>query len=185
MLASLEDVSLTDPNLVYEPKYDGIRAIVEVGALGNPVRLWSRLGNDKTNQFPEIADTLARWGHSRRDPVVLDGEIVALDQRGEPAGFQNLQGRIHLKDIVGGRRRVSTRKLSNAGPSSPPGLSSPSGPSGPSVALMVFDVLRQGQTDLRDRPLAERRQILERLFAKTGSPILRISEQVAGDGRAL
>jgi bifunctional non-homologous end joining protein LigD len=51
--------------------------------------------------------------------------------------------------------------------------------------LIAFDVLRDGQTDLRDRPLTERRAVLERLLRKTGSPILRISEQVAGDARAL
>ncbi|HEX7793237.1 MAG TPA: DNA ligase D [Vicinamibacterales bacterium] len=171
MLASLEDVSLTDPNLVYEPKYDGIRAIVEIGAGGHPVRLWSRLGNDKTNQFPEIAEALARWGRSRGEPVVLDGEIVALDEHGEPAGFQNLQGRIHLKE--------------RSGATSPKRQSREGGPSRPSVALMAFDVLREGQEDLRDRALTERRKILQRLFRKTGSPILRISDQVTGDGRAL
>jgi bifunctional non-homologous end joining protein LigD len=171
MLASLEDVSLTDPNLVYEPKYDGIRAIVEIGAGGSPVRLWSRLGNDKTNQFPEIAEALARWGRSRGEPVVLDGEIVALDEHGEPAGFQNLQGRIHLKE--------------RSGATSPKRHSREGGPSSPSVALMAFDVLREGNDDLRDRALTERRKVLERLFKKTGSPILRISDQVTGDGRAL
>jgi len=171
MLASLEDVSLTDPNLVYEPKYDGIRAIVEIGAGGSPVRLWSRLGNDKTNQFPEIAEALARWGRSRGEPVVLDGEIVALDEHGEPAGFQNLQGRIHLKE--------------RSGATSPKRHSREGGPSSPSVALMAFDVLREGHADLRDRALTERRKVLERLFKKTGSPILRISDQVTGDGRAL
>jgi len=165
MLASLEDASLVDPALVYEPKYDGIRAIVEVAAGGNPVRLWSRLGNDKTTQFPEIADALAHWGRSRHEGVVLDGEVVALNDRGEPAGFQNLQGRIHLKGNGKGRR------LSN--------------PSNPSVAFIAFDVLRDGPADLRDRPLTARRAVLEKLFAKTGSPILRISEQAAGDGRAL
>jgi bifunctional non-homologous end joining protein LigD len=163
MLASLEDAPLVDPALVYEPKYDGIRAIVEVGAGGTPVRLWSRLGNDKTTQFPEIGAALARWGHSQREGVVLDGEIVALGEQGEPVGFQNLQGRIHLKDVRPSR---------------------PSSPSRSSVAFIAFDVLRLGQTDLRDRPLTERRAVLERLFGKTGSPILRISEQVAGDGRA-
>src|SRR6476469_1388750 len=168
MLASLEDAPLVDPALVYEPKYDGIRAIVEVGAGGNPVRLWSRLGNDKTTQFPEIADALAHWGRSRREAVVLDGEIVALNDRGEPVGFQNLLGRIHLRANGKGRR-----------------LSNPSNPSNPSVALIAFDVLRDGQTDLRDRPLTARRAVLEKLFATTGSPFLRISEQVAGDGRAL
>jgi len=192
MLASLEDVSLTDPNLVYEPKYDGIRAIVEIAAGGHPVRLWSRLGNDKTNQFPEIAEALAQWARSRDEPVVLDGEIVALDERGEPAGFQNLQGRIHLKEVRSSRamRRpgsVSARAdaFANSGATSPKRLSREGGPSHSAVALIAFDVLREGHDDLRDRPLTERRKILERLFKNTGSPILRVSDQVAGDGRAL
>src|SRR6266581_7880624 len=103
MLASLEDAPLDDPRLVYEPKYDGIRAIVEVPAGGAGVRLWSRLGNEKTSQFAEIAEALARWARARREPVVLDGEIVALDAAGQPAGFQNLQGRIHIKEIVNSR----------------------------------------------------------------------------------
>src|SRR2546422_927448 len=93
MFASLADAPLTDPQLVYEPKYDGIRAIAEVAVKG-PVRLWSRLGNEKTGQFPEIAEALERWGRRLKGPVVLDGEIVALDRKGNPTGFQHLQGRI-------------------------------------------------------------------------------------------
>src|SRR5438132_11320275 len=100
MLASLADAPLDDPAFVYEPKYDGIRAIAEVGAT---VRLWSRLGNEKTRQFPEIASALEKWGHRLKEPVVLDGEVVALDSNGHPIGFQNLQGRIHL----GGRERFA------------------------------------------------------------------------------
>src|SRR3954447_23141790 len=95
MLASLADAPLDDPQLVYEPKYDGIRAIVEIEPRGR-VRLWSRLGNEKTQQFPEVAAALERFARTRKEPLVLDGEIVALDARGEPAGFQQLQGRIHL-----------------------------------------------------------------------------------------
>jgi bifunctional non-homologous end joining protein LigD len=191
MLASLEDAPLDDPALVYEPKYDGIRAIVEVAPGGKGVRLWSRLGNDKTSQFPEIVAALERWGRRRRESVVIDGEIVALDERGEPAGFQNLQGRIHLKEIAPrpreARSRASSlsRRSSPSGPSSPSSPSRPSSPSSPSVALIAFDILRDGDTDLRDRPLTERRAILERLFGKTGTPLLRISEQVRGDGSAL
>src|ERR1700675_4291548 len=95
MLASLAEAPLDDPHLVYEPKYDGIRAIVEVAPKG-PVRLWSRLGNEKTRQFPEIADALGQWARALKAPLVLDGEIVALDVKGDPTGFQKLQGRIHL-----------------------------------------------------------------------------------------
>ena len=81
MLAALEDAPLQDEHLVYEPKYDGIRALVELdparGAAG--VHIWSRLGNEKTTQFPEIVRELAVFGRKLRQPVVLDGEIVALD----------------------------------------------------------------------------------------------------------
>src|SRR5438445_110995 len=69
MLASLADAPLDDPQLVYEPKYDGIRAIAEIRgrepvplAGSRPrVHLWSRLGNEKTRQFPEIAAALEKW----------------------------------------------------------------------------------------------------------------------------
>ncbi len=161
MLASLADAPLVDPQLVYEPKYDGIRAIVEIAPKGG-ARLWSRLGNEKTRQFPEITAALETWARRRSQPLVLDGEIVALDAKGEPAGFQQLQGRIHRSDG-----------------------DAASGPSSPSTALVVFDLLTDGKTDYRDRPLSERRAALEKVFGRTGSPALRISHQVRGDGRAL
>jgi bifunctional non-homologous end joining protein LigD len=156
MLASLMDAPLDDPEWVYEPKYDGIRAIVEVDPKRN-VRLWSRLGNEKTHQFPAITAALQKWARALKEPVILDGEIVALDGKGEPTGFQQLQGRIHLTE------------------------GSPSD----RVAFIGFDILRVGTHDLRDRPLVERRKVLERIFGRTGSPMLRISAQVRGDGRAL
>ena len=61
MLASLADAPLVDPAFVYEPKYDGIRAIAEIAPKGKGVHLWSRLGNEKTAQFPEIASALGIW----------------------------------------------------------------------------------------------------------------------------
>ena len=158
MLASIGDASLTDPQLVYEPKYDGIRAIAEVWPDGR-ARLWSRLGNDKTAQFPEVGDALALWGRHLRAPVVLDGEIVALDARGQPIGFQNLQGRIH----------TTTR--------------TPSAPAVP-VAFIAFDLLKDGDRDYRDRPLVERRAALAQLVPADAGTI-RLSEQVVGDGRRL
>src|SRR6202022_4879719 len=54
MLATLEEAPLEDESLVYEPKYDGIRAIVEITPDGRPpVRLWSRLGKEKTGPVPD------------------------------------------------------------------------------------------------------------------------------------
>src|SRR5262245_43067237 len=176
MLASLADPPLADPALIYEPKYDGIRAIAEIDPKGG-VRLWSRLGNEKTRQFPEIADALAKWSKRLKAPVIVDGEIVALDAKGEPSGFQKLQGRIHLAEGPAPSRRSR--------PSRPSSPSSPSSPSNPPVAFIAFDILRDGSTDLRERPLTTRREALERIFARTGSPVLRISRIVRGDGNAL
>lgn len=161
MLASLDDAPLADPQLVYEPKYDGIRAIAEVHP-GKTARLWSRLGNEKTAQFPEVVTALATWGRRLPDTVILDGELVALDAHGQPSGFQQLQGRIH---VATGANEASA-----------------------SVAFIVFDVLRAAGHDLREYTLLERRAVLEHLMkpltrAKAG--VLRLSEQVRGDGRAL
>jgi bifunctional non-homologous end joining protein LigD len=157
MLASLIDAPLEHPKLVYEPKYDGIRVIAEVDPAG-AVRLWSRLGNEKSGQFPEIVTALQKWARRLKVRVVLDGEVVALDDKGEPAGFQQLQGRIHLSRGRGSRLPV---------------------------AFIAFDVLREGRTDFRERPLLERREALERIFGRASSPMLRVSQMVRADGRAL
>ena len=71
MLATTAAAPLDSVEFVYEPKYDGIRAIADIDPKGG-ARLWSRLGNEKTRQFPEIAAALARWAAKRKDPLVLD-----------------------------------------------------------------------------------------------------------------
>ena len=165
MLATLADAPLVQGGLIYEPKYDGIRALVHVkpGKPAPDVRIWSRLGNDKTRQFPSIVSALAPLARTLKGPVLLDGEIVALDDDGRPAGFQRLQGRIHLK----GSREVE--HLDAAQP----------------AALVLFDILRDGDEDLRGLPLTGRRQHLEKLVRRALSDRLRLSEQAAGDGRPL
>ena len=184
MLASLIDAPLEDPQLVYEPKYDGIRAIAQIDPAG-PVRLWSRLGNEKSGQFPEVVTALQKWARRLKAPVVLDGEVVALDDKGEPAGFQQLQGRIHL--TAEGQSPGGREPLSGTGSRPPYRGSRPPHSTGsrPPVAFIAFDVLREGRTDFRERPLLERRKALERIFGRTGSPLLRVSEMVRADGRAL
>ena len=173
MLATTTDAPLDSPALVYEPKYDGIRAIVSVlPARRGPaqVQFWSRLGNEKTAQFPEIADALRTWARDLDRPLLLDGEIVALDDRGAPSGFQNLQGRIHLK-------APHTGAPHDADAARPP--------TGLDVALVLFDILRDGAEDLRPLPLRERRARLEAIISGVRDPRLRISEQAVGDGREL
>jgi bifunctional non-homologous end joining protein LigD len=183
MLATLppSPPSLKDPAYVYEPKVDGIRAIVEVLPLlredaseGKPalpsVRFWSRNGNEKTAQFPDIVNAIGTWLKKLTAPVVLDGEIVALDEEMRPASFQRLQHRIHV--TVPG---FNSKKQILAPDEQP-------------VAFVAFDLLRDGDDDLRSLSLLERRKRLEALFKKHKAPasdLVRLTIQYVGNGEAL
>ena len=170
MLATLADAPLVSKTLVYEPKYDGIRALVEVAPRG-VTRLWSRNGNEKTSQFPAVVKAFETAFAKAKAPLILDGEVVALDERGRPAGFQRLQGRMHL---------IGARDIERAEQQQP-------------AAFIAFDLLREGKEDLCKLPLLERRRRLEQLFidfrlkseATGHAATIRLSEQVIGDARDL
>jgi bifunctional non-homologous end joining protein LigD len=138
------------PAWIFEPKLDGVRAVAVVSTDGG-VSLISRNGIDKSAQFPEIAEALASLpralGIALREPLILDGEIVALNERGAPARFQALQGRMHASRGVD-RLRQST----------------------PS-AYVVFDCLADGtgETPLIGLPWRHRRRRLEGLLSRVGS----------------
>ena len=125
------------------------------------MRLWSRLGNEKTAQFPEIAAALERWG--RR---------------------QKAAGRPGRRDRRARREGRADRLSATAGTHSSDGGTDIASPSIRSPTLRSTCCARV-DTDLRERPFAERRAALERVFGRTGSPILRISEIAHGSGRAL
>jgi bifunctional non-homologous end joining protein LigD len=174
MLATLpsQEPGLKLKDYVYEPKVDGIRAIVEVlpGSPRASVRLWSRNGNEKTAQFPDVVEGVGTWLKKINAPIVLDGEVVALDEEGRPASFQRIQHRIHV--TVPG---FNSRKQILSPEEQP-------------VAFVAFDLLRDGDRDLRNLCLYERRAFLEGLF-KTHKPpaseIVRLTAQSIGDGTAL
>ena len=170
MLAELADAAFHDhilgrADLIFERKYDGIRALVllePAGAEQPAVRIRSRAGNDKTGEFPDIAAPLARFGRRLDRPVLLDGEIVAVDARGAPLGFQHLQGRLLLR---GAAARAAQRSVP--------------------AAFIAFDLLRDGAEDLRARPFVERRRKLEALLRRTGSRAVRLAASAEGGGRRL
>ena len=168
MLAELADPktherTLGKPELMFEPKYDGIRALIDIQVDPSiQVAIYSRLGNDKSDQFPELIAPLARFARRLEGPVLLDGEIVAVDENGRPLGFQHLQGRLHV-------RGVKTHRGSRA----------------TSVAFIAFDLLRDGSDDLRRLPLHERRARLADRFRRPGSRALRLIDSSVGGGNAL
>lgn len=131
MLANIagEGVRLVDPLCSYERKEDGVRAIVETGGIGSGLpHIFSRDGNDKTKQFPEVAKALGEMGL----PVntILDGEIVAVNDAGDIIEFQELQTRVHLQN--------QAKAMVN-------------------VALVVFDLLQLRGENLCAKPLGHRR----------------------------
>ena len=168
MLATAADVPLSDPNLVYEPKYDGIRALITVTPPSGhgkraDVAIASRLGNDKTVQFPELVDALSRWGAGRAGVALLDGEIVALDADGDPAAFQHIQDRIHLATAHEIVQRAAKKP----------------------IAFVAFDLLIDGTENMCALPLVDRRRRLEAALAPALGGVIRLSHQVRGDGQGL
>lgn len=98
------------------------------------VTLTSRNAKDLLGQFPEMKSLAKAF---RSLPVVVDGELCVLDAHGRP-DFQALQGRD--KPIRG-----HTRKKPSP------------------VTFVVFDLLYADGRDLRERPLEERKRLLEQL----------------------
>ena len=87
MLAKL--VADIPPGLLYEPKWDGFRAIVERD--GDAVELHSRNGKPMARYFPDLVAAFLRDLPSR---CVLDGEIVVIGTSGR-LDFFALQQRVH------------------------------------------------------------------------------------------
>ncbi len=121
-----------------EDKYDGIRAQAHCG--GGQVRIFSRTLDEVTPSFPELVGGL----NELPGEVILDGEIAAWrnhEDGGHAMPFSEIQKRL-------GRKQVSQQMMAEV-----------------PVAYVVFDVIfAEGELTL-DRPLAERAQILERVFA--------------------
>jgi len=87
MLPTLVKAPFSNPDWIFEPKWDGFRAICFVR--NGELRLVSRRRNDLTAKFPalqSIAESI------KAKAAVLDGEIVALDEKGMPC-FDGLRSR--------------------------------------------------------------------------------------------
>jgi bifunctional non-homologous end joining protein LigD len=112
---------------------------VLVDAGASRLRMWSRNENDVTVAYPELHSL----GEVGRD-LLLDGEVVALAD-GVPS-FGALADRMHVRDA---------RKAARLAERNP-------------VTLVLFDLLRLDGRELLDRPLAERRGLLEGLALPEG-----------------
>jgi bifunctional non-homologous end joining protein LigD len=132
MLAQAAAGPLDSPEYAYELKWDGMRILA--GVRGPTLRLRSRNGLDAVSRFPEL---VALTECTDGAPLVLDGEIVRMVD-GRPS-FAALQTRIQAR---GGE---DSRRLALAEP----------------CALVLFDLLRDGERWLLEEPWERRRALLE------------------------
>ena len=141
----------------FEPKYDGVRVLAF--ATPGDVRLITRNGKDKAEQFPEIVDALSALAAKKKKAFVLDGEIVALID-GEVGRFQELQSRMHVKE---------SHLIARHRSSSP-------------AALILFDIIAADDDVLLREPWKKRRARLLKEIGKSTSDQIRVTESIEGDG---
>jgi DNA ligase-1 len=136
----LEETKVDLADYAAEWKWDGIR--IQLVHAGGDTRLYSRTGDDISGSFPDIRDHFAL-------PAVLDGELLVRGEAqgadkhgGAAASFNALQQRL-------GRKNVSA-KVQGQYP----------------AFVRLYDILFDGDEDMRALPWVERRARLERFIGR-------------------
>ena len=132
MLATLTEELPRAGKGLYEPKLDGVRALIYVSR--GSVRMYSRNRKPLNDAYPELVDALSS---QVRGNTVLDGEVVAFDPQRGISSFARLQQRMQLRDPVRARRSLVD------------------------VHLYLFDCMYYEGIDLTGLELVERKSILK------------------------
>ncbi|WP_346536883.1 non-homologous end-joining DNA ligase [Micromonospora sp. DPT] len=122
-----------DDGWAYEFKWDGVRALADI--TGGRQHMYARSGVEITAAYPELIPLAEQV-----DDALLDGEVVLLNQTGQPS-FTALAERMHVRDPA------KAARLAAAAP----------------VTYMIFDLLRLRGEDLTGRSYLQRRAALEAL----------------------
>jgi bifunctional non-homologous end joining protein LigD len=138
MLATLVDDPFSNPEWLFETKWDGFRSICFLK--NGEARLVSRNQIEMTPQYPELAN-LAKQFEAQQ--AIVDGEIVALDEKGLPR-FQLLQPRVGRKSGLDALRGKAQ------------------------IVYFAFDLLYLDGYDLTACALVERKATLEKLLRPAG-----------------
>jgi bifunctional non-homologous end joining protein LigD len=153
MLASPSKEPFNHADWICEPKMDGIRGIALIRA--GKTTLLSRRGLDLTSQYPALSATLSNLCPV---DVVLDGEIIALNDLGQPS-FQQLQQRMNLANDIDVERAEKNVP----------------------VFYFVFDLLYAGNVSLIGVPLRERKLIMKAIIGS--HPQVQILEHFDSDAQ--
>ncbi|MGD0438209.1 MAG: ATP-dependent DNA ligase [Bryobacteraceae bacterium] len=141
MLAKRVDDIPAGATWIFEPKWDGFRALVFRDR--DEIQIQSRDEKPLNRYFPELVDTLQRQLPAR---CVLDGEIVIAKNGG--LDFEALQLRLHP---AASRVKLLSQQIP--------------------ASIVFFDLLSDGDRDLRGEPFENRRRRLELLLKSAAPPI--------------
>jgi len=155
MRARLISEPFDSSEYLFETRWSGIRALAFVA--GGQVRLHSRRLGDLTARFPELA--LLRESAAEQ-PILLDGEIVVVNERGQP-DFEAPQWRLRLLDP----RLIETEAVRHP------------------ACFLASDILFRGQRWLLAEPLQRRKRLLSEALHQ--ADCLYLAEFFDGEGRAL
>ena len=138
MMATLVQDAFDDENWIFEPKWDGVRALAICQR--DATALLSRNQNDITATYPEFAKL-----HDRLvcNDAIVDGEIVAM-QAGRPS-FERLQSRINLQN------ERDIERISQEIP----------------ATFIAFDLLYMDGKSLVNEPVERRKELLDDLVVTT------------------
>jgi DNA ligase-1 len=116
----------------FEYKYDGAR--VQIHKRGTEVRVFSRRLTDVTQSLPEVVEAVK--ANVKADEAIVEGEVIAVDDRGHPIPFQHLMRRFkRVHEVQGMAEKIPVR-------------------------LYLFDVLFLDGKSLISLPYVQRRKIL-------------------------
>ncbi|PEQ14223.1 DNA ligase D [Novosphingobium sp. PC22D] len=151
-LATLVDAVPTGNDWIHEIKFDGYRALI--AAAGDKVVVYTRNGHDWSDKFTPLVEAIAALD---LPPCLIDGEIVAYGQDGNPSfsALQEVLKRGH------GAQGVQDK-----------------------LELHAFDLLEIDGTDLTGRSNIERKERLEALLGGAEPPV-RVAQHVIGAGEKL
>ena len=141
MLARRASELPLDGKWIFEPKWDGFRALVFRD--GNEILIQSRDEKPLNRYFPEFLEPLSSQLSAR---CVLDGEIVVA--KNGVLDFEALQLRIHP---AASRVKVLSQEIP--------------------ASIVFFDLLAEGDRDLLSMPFHERRLMLESLLSSAVPPL--------------
>ncbi len=159
MLATLASKAFSDPDWLYEIKWDGYR--VQAVVRDGKVKLWTRSLKDGETYFPKLL-TPPIWIDAKE--AIVDGEVVAVGEDGRP-DFSLLQERIS-------QRRAGSGRSGGADPIAPVGA----------LVYQVFDLLYLDGRSLLAVALEDRKRLLRSVLRETSR--VRFAGHVVGDGEA-